>query len=512
MPSTRVLGERFWVSALCFKEKFHGKVKPSPPMERLTLVNISKGFERGIIPLGLISIAGYLKKYGGYQDISLLDSNCQDIYAGFKPTDIVGISSVTQDIKRAVHFAEFVKSKYDVPVILGGVHISTYGKLPEVFDLGVMGEGENTVLELMQLERFSIEKAKRINGVCFNENGKTHFTPPRELITPLDKIPISDRDIADMEFYLKKRQIIPYHFGRSLTMMTSRGCPYSCAFCSTKVHWKTFRAFSAERVIEEIELLINKYHAEIIHIFDDLFIADKKRLAEIHRMVMKKGFNKKAKFMCLVRSDMLDEPTIKLLKEINVVITGIGMESGCEKTLDYLKKRTTTLQDNRNAIKLSEKYRLPAMGSFMIGNPHETEEELLQTAEFIKSYRYSPYLCPLTYIATPFPGTQFWDYAKEKGLNVEDFDNLVMDIPLEIESLKNAPLLTDIPLERFFEITKLFVKEALYGEVKRNIYMPKDILSPLRAIKIAMLAEKNIFTGIRELIKMMMGIQIGNRG
>ncbi len=470
-------------------------------MKRLTLVNISKGFEQGIIPLGLTSISAYLKKYGDIQDIRLLDSNCQDIYSKFEPTDVVGISAVTQDINNAIDFASFVKSKYSVPVILGGVHISTYRKLPGIFDLGVIGEGEQTMLELMNLSDFSTENLKKVKGVCYNEDGHTVFTEPRELIANLDDIPMPDRDIANLDYYLQRRQIIPYHVGRSLTMISSRGCPFNCVFCSTRVHWKKFRGFSAARVIEEVELLIEKYQAEIIHIFDDLFIADKKRLSEIHQAIVSHGINKKVKFMCLVRSDMLDDSTMKMLKEMNVVVTGIGMESGCEKILDYLKRRTTTIDKNRYAIELSHKYQIPTMGSFMVGNPGETEQELLKTLDFIRSFRYSPYLAPLSYISTAFPGTEFWEYGKKKGINVEDIDKIVMDIPNEIIKLDGAPLLTDIPKERFFTIIQLFAKETRYGLIKRDIFLPNNIFSFLKAYVNGLMIERNLFRAFVEVTK-----------
>lgn len=476
-------------------------------MKHLTLVNISKGFERGILPLGLMSISSYLKKYGNFQDIRLLDSNCQDIYQSFEPTDIIGISAVTQDIKNAIHFAEFVKSKSDTPVILGGVHISTYRKLPETYDVGVIGEGEETMLELMQLPAFSRENLKKVKGICYNEQGTTVFTEPRELISDLDKIPIPDRELTNLDFYLQKRQIIPYHTGRSLTMITSRGCPFDCVFCSTKVFWKKFRAISAKRVVEEIELLAEKYKVEIIHIFDDLFIANKKRLSEIHALVIKKGLNKKIKFSCLVRSDIIDDQTMKMLKEMNVVVAGIGMESGCEKILDYLKKRTTTIEKNRQAIELAHKYGIPAMGSFMIGNPGETEQDLLKTLEFIRGYRYSPYLSPVSYISTAFPGTQFWDYAKKKGIDVENFDNIVMDIPNTPEPLRKAPLLTDIPTDIFFSITQLFAKETLYGEVKRRIFLPKGFFSTIWAYFLAIRIEKSVIKGVIEVMRILLGFR-----
>ena len=475
---------------------------------KLVLVNPSTGFNPWCIPLGLASISAYLKKHIADIEITLLDANRQDIYANFTGADIVAITAVTQTIDQATCFARFVKSKGNIPVILGGVHISAYRILPEPFDIGVIGEGEQTMLVLMQLADFNcIENNQFIKGICYNSNGETIFTEPRPLLTSLDTIPIPDRDIANMDYYLQERQIIPYYSGRTLTMITSRGCPFSCRFCSTKVHWQKFRAFSANRVIEEIELLINKYGAEIIHIFDDLFIADKKRFAEIHRQVVAKGINKKVKFMCLVRSDLIDDKTMALLKEMNVVVTGIGMESGCQKTLDYLKRNTTTIEKNREAIELSNKYGIPTMGSFMVGNPYETEEELLQTLEFIKEYRYSPYLAPLTYIATAFPGTEFWEYAVQKKLPVSNFDRIVMDIPNDSACLQCAPLLTDIPVNRFFEILQMFHKEDQYGALKKHIFMPDGISSYLKAYAIGAVAEKNLVAGFIEVSKIILNFR-----
>lgn len=428
-------------------------------------MNASVGFETGIIPLGLLSLSAYVKKFGGYSNISLLDSHCQDIYNSYVDSDIVGITSVTQDIGRAVKFAHFVKSRQpNIPIILGGVHVSTYKELPEPFDIGVIGEGEQTLLELMTLNEYSTASLSSINGICYKNNGELIFTPERELIMPLDNIPLPDRELANLSHYLQPRRIIPYHTGRSLTLMTSRGCPCNCVFCSTKVHWKKFRAFSAERVIEEIEILINRYDSEIIHIFDDLFIADKKRLLKVRDYIVGKGFNKRVKFMCLIRSDMVDDEIMLVLKEMNVVVTGVGMESGCDKTLRYLKKNTTTVQRNRDLIELSTRYKIPTMGSFLLGSPNETEEDLIESLEFIKSYRNTPYFTPLSYIATTFPGTEFWDYAITNNIPVDNFGSIVMDIPRDISLLRKAPLLTQIPVDRFFILCQQFLLETEFKQ------------------------------------------------
>jgi radical SAM superfamily enzyme YgiQ (UPF0313 family) len=470
-------------------------------MKHLILVNPSKGFGTGCVPLGLASLSAYLKKYyTGELKITLLDADCQDIYKDFVFGDIYAVTAVTQDIGNAIAFAKHVKSFGHAPVILGGVHITTYRALPYPFDIGVIGEGEETLLELLNTDPI---KWRDVKGVCFNVAGETRFSDPRSLIENLDVIPIPDRDIANMDFYLKPQMIVPYHKGRTLTMITSRGCSWNCNFCSTRIHWQKFRAFSAERVIEEIQFLIDRYDVEIIHIFDDLFITDRKRVRKIHDYILEHGINKKVKFVCLVRSDLLNDSIMRLLKEMNVVAICIGMESGCEKTLQYVKQKTVTLAKNREALALAEKYDIPVMGSFMIGNPYETAEEVLETLAFIKGYRYHPSLAPLTYIATAFPGTGFWEYAKQKGLP-DEFDNLTMDIPTDVKVLEKGSLLTDIPVDRFFELAQLFLKETRYNVVKQHLLYPR-LADYFKAYYIGLSIESDPIQSIIETTKILLG-------
>ena len=123
---------------------------------------------------------------------------------------------------------------------------------------------------------------------------------------------------------------------------------------------------------------------------------------------------------------------------------------------------------------------------------------------FVRNYRYYPFLSPLSYISTAFPGTGFWNYAKEKGVNVEDFDHIVMDIPDNQESLKNAPLLTDIPLDRFFAIAQLFAKETSYGGIKRYIFLPENLFSFILAYRSGIRIEGSIIRGIIEVTKIVL--------
>ena len=212
--------------------------------------------------------------------------------------------------------------------------------------------------------------------------------------------------------------------------------------------------------------------------------------------------------MCLARADMLDEQTMSMLKAMNVVVIGVGMESGCEKTLRHLKNNpSASVASNHRVIELSNQFSIPVMGSFMIGNPGETEEDLLQTLEFIRSYRHSPFLAPLTYIATAFPGTEFWDFAVERGINVGNFDTIVMDIPDDIENLRYAPLLTDIPIDRFFELTQLFAIETRYQAVKKFVCLaPWNPLNILKAYATGIIINRSLLRGILEVTRMFAGL------
>ena len=243
---------------------------------RLTLVNPPGGFCDGLMPLGLASLSAYLKQHG-YSHIRLLDGNCQDIYGLPAETEILGITAVTQTIRAAIDYAVFAKSQQpNVIIILGGVHVTTARELPEPFDIGVIGEGELTLLELMKLPNLSPNCLTNVKGICYRQNGELIFTEPRPLVDNLDEFPIPDRDLMNTEYYGSPRTLIPYNHGRTMSILSSRGCPFSCVFCSTKIQWKKFRAHSAERVVEEMELIVNKYNIEIIHLFDDLFTANKK--------------------------------------------------------------------------------------------------------------------------------------------------------------------------------------------------------------------------------------------
>jgi magnesium-protoporphyrin IX monomethyl ester (oxidative) cyclase len=356
-------------------------------------------------------------------------------------------------------------------IILGGAHISTNPKdLDRNIDVGVIGEGEQTFLELVECfyknKEFSFKELKKIKGICFMNKKKIEITPERELIKDLDTIPFPDLDLLDMKYYLKPRQLIYGYVRKSMVMLTSRGCPYHCSFCSTSSIWKKFRGNSAEYVIKQLKWIIKKYNPRVIQIFDDLFILDKTRLEKIVNSIILERINKKIIFGCLCRADLLDEKTVVLLKKMNVKSIAIGMESASQSVLNYLKNETTTVKQLHDSIELCKKYKIKVFGSFMLGNPGETREDLMKTLRFIKAH---PTLGILNYITTPLPKTKLWDDAVAKKKITPDLDisKLPMDIPSDFEEFKKIPILIDMDKKEFFDICMEFQKE-FYSRLGRN--------------------------------------------
>lgn len=204
-------------------------------------------------------------------------------------------------------------------------------------------------------------------------------------------------------------------------MLTSRGCPYKCTFCSTTLFWCRPRLHSAEYVVEEMKELINRYDVDGILIFDDLFIIDKKRIAEIARLMDEEKINEKIRLYILGRTNLINDEILKYLKKMNVATIEFGLESGSEKVLRYLKKGTVTVENNRNALKLCKKYGFRTYGSFIIGSPDETEQDFKQTLNLLRDKNLDG---SHVYQLTPYPGTEVWDYAVKAGLvsNDPNFD------------------------------------------------------------------------------------------
>lgn len=359
------------------------------------------------LPLGL----GYLASYVSARlpEIELRFIRDTGDLKDFRP-DLVGFSCATAAYPSAKKLAKRVKSELGCAVCIGGVHISTAPRsLDKTFDFGVVGEGERTLYEVclswLMRGKFEPEGISNICGLVLWKDDEVVQTNPRAPIEPLDAIPFPDRKFLGYP-------------GEPAHMMTSRGCPYNCRFCSSATHWKKFRAFSADYVLAEIENLVDEFGTKEIHLYDDLFAFDKTRLEKIADGVKRENLS--VKFSCAVRAELVDEELCKILKEMGVERVTFGAESASDRILKNLKGPSANVESNLAAVQILANHGFEVGLSFIVGEPEETEDDALKTYSFIiEQVQRGRIDMADVNILTPFPSTHYWRVALNQGLAAE---------------------------------------------------------------------------------------------
>lgn len=418
-------------------------------------------------PLCFGYLASYLRRYAPGFEIGVFD-RIEDLI-DFSP-DLAGFSATSTNFNLACKLARQAKEALGVPLMIGGVHISVLPQnLPSIFDLGVLGEGERTLVELAELflaqGGFAPQDLSRVAGICYRDRpgAPVAATLPRPLIRPLDSIPFPDRELIG-------------HEGRKAYMFTSRGCPYDCRFCSSQRHWGSFRTFSAEYVLEEIGQLIDRHNAREIHFFDDLFVANSKRLATIAEGIVERGWQKEVEFSCTIRANLADERLMETLKLMEIKRVTFGAESNSDPILRYLKGDNVTSSMNQRAVDLCHRYDIRLGPSFIKGAPQETGDDLLATYDFIlRNIRQKKIDYFEIHNLTPFPGTPIWDHALERGLVSEDMNWDELKVPWE-----NLFLNQRIPKSAFYFFESLTKKgRQMLGIFDRRLIGVVDLTSQL---------------------------------
>ncbi|MHA1769515.1 MAG: B12-binding domain-containing radical SAM protein [Candidatus Thorarchaeota archaeon] len=396
-------------------------------------------------PLGLSYIASYIRKFGNHSvrifDGLLHKSSNADVRRElelFHP-DVVGISGqATPSIYDVYHTARIVK-QFDssILVAVGGVHVTfqDVDVLQEcsAIDVVIRGEGEITMNELLTAYKNRRDFAN-VLGITYRKNNTTTKTQDRPIIEDLDSLPYPAYDILNLPQYFKPNI-------RFTTMVTSRGCPYSCTFCSSsRITGKRWRGRSPENVICEVKLLEDKYGVREIEFIDDLFTFDHERVRAICKGFREAGL--KIGWSCSTRANILSRhpEMAEWLHSAGCHTLYMGVESGSQRVLNAMKKGITIEQVN-HAVEVAKKAGLELVLSFMVGYPTETELEANETIDL--ACRLDPEIAQFT-VCTPYPGTPLYDQAKqEHWIQVrswEDFSVLgaVMSFPgMTVETIKH---------------------------------------------------------------------------
>jgi anaerobic magnesium-protoporphyrin IX monomethyl ester cyclase len=364
--------------------------------------------------IGLATMAAVLEK-NGYEvavvDCPRLHMTHEDLkreIVRLEP-DIVGITCVTATFPSALQVARVIKESNSRTLIaLGGPHATFMDRQilseePEV-DIVVRGEGEQTILELASHVSDSCLKGlNEVAGITFRKNGQIIQTPNRPFIQNLDQLPFP----AYKYFPLRKYRL----FGKLiLPIITSRGCPFQCAFCMVpQMAGNRFRVRSPKNVVDELEWLRDAYGAAVFTFQDETFTYDKKRALEICGEIKKR--NIAVPWDCQSRVDQISRELLTEMRDANCQLISFGVESGNQKILDAMKKRTT-IEQNEKAVRLAKEVGISVAISVIIGYPGETMETLEQTLDFIR--RTEPDDAYLS-LATPYPGTELYDLVKDLG-------------------------------------------------------------------------------------------------
>jgi len=421
-------------------------------------------------PLGLAYMAAVLEQNSF--EVKIVDCPVCEIdheklkaeLASFQPT-IVGIGAMTPIIESALKSARVAKEACpDAKVIMGGPHATFADKQilsdEKDVDIIVRGEGEETLLELAR-QSPELRKISDIKGITFRKDNQIIQSPNRPFIQNLDALPFpAYKYIPIRRYRITGMKLLP--------IISSRGCPFQCSFCvASQMFGARYRARSPKNVLDEMEWLKDEYDAEGIAFQDDTLTFDKKRTLEICDGMIERKL--KLPWGCSSRADVVTKEVLFKMAKAGCDEICFGVESGCQRIRDSLKKRVTTEQCE-NAIKWAKEAGIFVTVSVILGYPGETRETLQESLDFVRKVEPDDvWLCH----ATPYLGTELRALVESNGWKMEEDWKLYNTM---------NPIFEDprLPAKEIAEMRKTFynkfygpryiVRQTLKGYVKGNMY------------------------------------------
>ena len=358
-------------------------------------------------PLGLGYIAAHLKANG----VSTLLVDCTfsdeqealEVIRRSRPL-IIGVQVMFSMKEKALEFARLLRRDCGLLVAGGPLPTSNPEEFLSCFDVVAIGEGEQTMLELVGAVQEGRGFAS-ISGIAFKEKGQVTYTAPRPFVEDLDSVLFPSREMFDNDayksYYLK-------NFGYSTTsVMTSRGCPFQCDFCSRPVFGNRFRSRTAANVADEVEE-VRRLGYERVWFADDCFTLNRKRLLSICDELIRRRIP--LGWECLSRVDTVDLLVAEKMKEAGCVRVFFGLESGNDSILKIMNKQATVRQAE-DAVNVFRKVGVQTGAFFILGYPGENDRTVLDTVDFASSL-------PLNYLSFtfpyPIPGTPLFERVKDQ--------------------------------------------------------------------------------------------------
>lgn len=373
-------------------------------------------------PLGLGFLSGALKARGfsfSVIDADAVDMSIDKLLAGVirENPRIIGISTYTSYAGMVAYIIkEIRRSLKDCTIVLGGHHaFAVKGKLlDETYaDIIAIGEGETLFPSLCDAI-LNNKPLESVRGIYFRNKGEIVYTGDNEQIKDLDTISTPAYEYFPMDMYRG-------HFYRGwrsgyrkpfINLVTSRGCPFSCSFCSNVMWGKKVRFQSPERVIAEIDFLVGKYGIKQLSFFDDTFTMDMPRADKICDLLIDRNY--KLDIYCSTRVDLVTEELIKKMSRAGFKWIGIGIESGDEMILKRISKHQS-VEKCSAALKMIADNKIAIYGSAILGYPGENKQTMKSTLSFMLD---NPVHLPQFSIFVPYPGTPVYEELVKEGVDI----------------------------------------------------------------------------------------------
>jgi anaerobic magnesium-protoporphyrin IX monomethyl ester cyclase len=473
----------------------------NPAVDPETQPELFNPFIYKSFPTAIGYLAGYLRHNSHIkpliwdEQINFLDKQILGELIGKVPVPkIIGITCLTGTSSRAFKISRLIKEiDKSLIIIMGGIHPTA---LPEecldrsAADIIVRGEGEITLKEIHDA-LCSGSDWSNIPGISFRKKNTIIHNPPRSLIDDLYEFPPFPYDLfADNIDRYKD-------FG---TIISSRGCPFNCIFCSQRlISGQKYRFLPTERVISKIKLLVEKYNQRKIFFVDDTFTINHKRTYELLDAIISTGLNKKVGFIVESRAKEINWELLVKMKEANVLSIAYGVETGSERLMSTLNKKET-VQDNIDAIHLTHRAGIAADASLIFGLPTETKHDRKITSRLVRKL---PLDGARFNIAIPYPGTHFYQTAiKEKRLNKkDDWINFSNQHYLMSDNLPYSPVGTGNS-QLVFEVFMANILYMVRPKILRNL-----LFSPFMSGGTVLSINKNWYTSphmFYKIIKLLM--------
>ncbi len=365
-------------------------------------------------PLGLLYISAYLKQKNFAVEIFDSTFSRKNDFAQLLAAKKPGIIGIYSNLMTKFNVLEMIRQakQQNCIVIVGGPDPPYYAEEYLGFgaDIVVIGEGEETLQELIPvLSQQKFEQLANVAGIVFkDERGQIQRTPSRPLLPDLDALPLPDRAAIDLSQYVETWRT--HHGMGAVSLITSRGCPYSCTWCSHSVFGKTLRKRSPQLCVDEVEEILATYRPDMLWYADDVFNINHKWFFEYATELKKR--NIRIPFECICRADRMNEEIVRTLKDMGCMRVWLGSESGSQRLLDQMK-RGVKAEQVQAMTRLAKHHGIETGMFLMWGFEDENEDDVAATIAHVK--KANPDLV-LTTVSYPIKGTEY--YQRMAGQNL----------------------------------------------------------------------------------------------